>query len=75
MNINMFGSRLCPTSVGPRLGPNCLQNASADNKTCPVAKELMWPFGQFSIKHFWCSFECITELLLMCNHNLCEMEK
>ena len=37
-------------SVMPHLGPNCLQNASADNKTCPVAKELMWPFSQFSIK-------------------------
>ena len=24
--------------------------AVADNKTCPVAKDLMWPFGQFSIK-------------------------
>ena len=35
-------------SVGPHLGPSCSRK-----QTCPVAKELMWPFGQFSIKkHF-----------------------
>ena len=32
-------------SVGPHLGPSCSRK-----QTCPVAKELMWPFGQFSIK-------------------------
>ena len=53
-------------SVGPHLGPSCSRK-----QTCPVAKELMWPFGQFSIKKtFWCSLECLADLLLMCNNNL-----